>query len=68
MTERPADSVAEPLLVSAPEAARLLGISPRLLWTLTRDGDVPSIHIGRRVLYSPDALRGWIAEKSESEQ
>jgi excisionase family DNA binding protein len=51
----------EPLLVSRNEAARLLGISQRKLFDLTRDGIVPAIRLGERgVRYSPDALRTFI--------
>ncbi len=48
------------LLVSAANAAGLLSISPRTLWTLTNDGIVPHVRIGRRVMYSRTALRKWI--------
>ena len=55
------ETVSEPLLVSAREAARRLGISERLLWSLTNAGDIPHVRINRRVLYSPEDLRDWIA-------
>jgi excisionase family DNA binding protein len=50
----------ERLLVDAPEAARLLSISLRLLWTYTADGRIPSVRIGRRVLYPVAKLRAWL--------
>lgn len=50
----------EPLLVSAAVATELLGVSPRTLWTLTHEGGLPHVKMGRRVLYSPDSLRAWI--------
>jgi excisionase family DNA binding protein len=50
----------QPLLVDALTAARLLGISPRLLWSLTRKGEIRHVRIGRRVLYDPPDLRTWI--------
>jgi excisionase family DNA binding protein len=56
-------AVAPPLLVDAREAARLLSVSARTLWRLTKDGEVPSVRIGRRVLFAPDALRAWVAVK-----
>ena len=37
-----------PLLISATQAAKTLGISPRSLWTLTRAGTIPFIQLGRR--------------------
>lgn len=48
------------LLVSAANAAGLLSICPRTLWTLTNEGKVPHVRIGRRVMYSRTALRKWI--------
>lgn len=48
------------LLVSAADAAKLLSISPRTLWSLTRQGEIPSCRLGGRVLYSEDSLREWI--------
>ncbi len=46
-----------PLLVDALEAARLLNISPRTLWQLTKDNEIRCRRIGRRTLYSLEALR-----------
>jgi excisionase family DNA binding protein len=51
-----------PLLVDAREAARLLSISPRALWQLTNQGDMPVIRIGRAVRYDVAALGRWVAE------
>ncbi len=42
------------------DAAKALGISPRLLWQLTHDGTIPSIKLGRAVLYRRDALVAWL--------
>lgn len=39
-----------PLLVSVPEAARLLGVGTTFGWALVRSGEMPSIKLGRRVL------------------
>jgi excisionase family DNA binding protein len=38
------------LLFSVPQGARVLGISPRLLWELVKRGEVPTRTIGRRRL------------------
>jgi excisionase family DNA binding protein len=53
------------LLIPAPEAARLLSISRRLLWSLTRSGEIPCVRIRRRVLYDPALLRRYIASRTE---
>ncbi len=39
-----------PLLLSVPEAARLLGVGVTFGWMLVHNGDVPSVRLGRRVL------------------
>jgi len=49
-----------PLLISAPAAADILGISKRTLWSLTNRNAVPSKRIGRSVRYCPAELRAWI--------
>jgi excisionase family DNA binding protein len=54
------------LLLNADEASEALSLSPRKIWELTRDGDLPSIRIGRSVRYDVEALREWIARKSQS--
>lgn len=56
-----APSASEPLLVSAAAAAELLGVSARTLWSLTHAGDMPFVRMGRRIMYSPESLRSWIA-------
>jgi len=55
-----APAPAPPLLWDAIETARQLHISPRTLWSLTRAGKVPHLHIGRQIRYSPAALERWI--------
>lgn len=49
----------EQISLSAIDAARLLGISARSLWTLTKSGRVPHLRLGGRVTYPADALREW---------
>src|SRR5579871_1279518 len=46
----------EPLLISVPQAARLLGIGPTLAWELVHTRVIPSVKLGRRVLVSRTAL------------
>lgn len=50
----------ERLLVDLRTAAGLLGLSPRTVWALTAEGDLPCARVGRRLLYSPEALRHWV--------
>ncbi len=57
----------EPFLVDATEAARLLSISTRTLWTMTDRGEIPCVRIGRAMRYSVDDLRAWIERARTSE-
>ena len=49
-------------LLSAQDAAALLGISPRTLrrWRQMREGP-PWVPIGRKVVYRVQAVRAWLA-------
>ena len=49
-----------PLAVGRSEAASMLGISERLLWTWTKSGMIPHVRIGTRVLYPVEQLRVWL--------
>jgi len=53
-----------PLLINAREAARLLGLSERTLWSMTASGEIPHVRIRRSVRYSPHDLAAWIAAKT----
>jgi excisionase family DNA binding protein len=46
---------------SVDEAARMVGVSDRLLEQYIARGDLACIRVGRRVLLSPDAVRAWLA-------
>ncbi|MCA8998864.1 MAG: helix-turn-helix domain-containing protein [Planctomycetaceae bacterium] len=52
------------------EAAKALGISPRLLWQLTNDGHIPCVRIGtgkrKTVLYPVNVLEDWLEEQSKA--
>ncbi len=52
------------LAVNRREAAAMLGISERLLWTYTNAGTIPHARIGTRVLYPVSKLRAWLDEQS----
>lgn len=52
------------LLVTAREAARLLSIGERTLWTLTNQGRIQATKINRAVRYSVAALEAFIAAQT----
>ena len=51
----------EPLLIDAKDAAALLAIGTRKLWSLTNSGQIPHVRIGRLIRYAPADLQAWIA-------
>lgn len=55
-----------PILVSSVEAAKLLGITQRLLRELTASGQLPHVRLGERVIrYRPADLDAWAADRSQ---
>jgi len=54
------------LLVTAREAAKMLSICEKTLWTLTKNGQIPSVRIGAAVRYDPRDLTRWIDSAKKS--
>jgi len=65
-------TIQSPLALRPREAAKALGISPRLLWQLTHDGHIPCARIGtgkrRTVLYPVNGLQAWLTRQTEVEK
>lgn len=61
-----------PLAMRPRDAAKALGISPRLLWQLTHDGNIPCVRIGtgkrRTVLYPTTELLAWLSQQVAAAQ
>jgi hypothetical protein len=60
-----------PALAMRPrEAAAALGISPRLLWQLTKDGVIPCVRVGvgkrKTILYPIPILQKWLADQAQT--
>ncbi|GBF68269.1 DNA binding domain excisionase family [Lawsonibacter asaccharolyticus] len=53
----------EPLAVSAPEAARLLGVSKPTVYQMMNREDFPAFKVGARTLISVEGLREWIRKQ-----
>ncbi|MAX23389.1 MAG: DNA-binding protein [Phycisphaeraceae bacterium] len=62
------DVAVQRLLLKPNEAAEMLAISPRLLWSITDSGELPCLRIGRLVRYDPTDLKVWINAQKQSEQ
>lgn len=56
------------LLLTTPEAARNLSVSPRKLWALTASGEIPCVRIGRAVRYSVNDLANFVAANTKGGQ
>lgn len=47
------------------DAAKALGIGERLLWEMTKNGEIPCVRIGTRlVIYPVDVLRDWLKSRA----
>ena len=53
----------EPLAVSAPEAARLLGVSKPTVYQMMNREDFPAFKVGARTLISVEGLRERIRKQ-----
>ena len=58
----------EPLLLTVRQAAKVLSISERTLWSLTASGEIPAVRFGRSVRYDRIDLRRWIERAKNSEK
>ena len=56
----------EPLVLTVPEAARLLRISRNSAYAAVKAGEIPSFHIGRRVLIPRHALLALVASDTRA--
>ncbi len=63
-------TLSSPLALRPREAAKALGISPRLLWQLTKNGQIPCVRVGdgkrQTVLYPLAVLQAWLARQAET--
>ena len=51
-------------LLTVQEAATLLRVKPRWIYKMARDGEMPSVRLGRHVRIDEQALQHWIRERS----
>ncbi len=49
-------TIEAPLLVSVPEAARLLSVGTTFAWEMVHNGELPTVKLGRRVLVPRAAI------------
>ncbi len=53
------------IAISVEEAAQLLGLCPKTVYTLTKRDDFPSFKAGTRTIISVDGLRAWALREAE---
>lgn len=58
--------MAEKLTLSVEEAAEMLGVCTKTLYTMTHRADFPTIKIGRRTRISYEGLREWVQKNTNS--
>jgi len=58
------DSAVMPLALKPAQAARALGISERLLWTKTNQGQIPHLKLGKRTIYPVGELEKWLGAEA----
>ena len=54
-----------PLMLNAEIAKDVLGISISSAYELMRRKDIPSVHIGNRMIVPKDKLREWIGKEAD---
>ena len=54
------------LVLSIPETAHALAVSPRHIARLVASGELPSIRLGRRRVIRREALRSWLTGKEQA--
>lgn len=59
-------NIVPPVSVSVPHAAVLLGVSTRTVWALVRDGTLPALHIGQRVLCKYSSLIEFVDSRADT--
>lgn len=47
------------------ETAEALGLSPRTVADLVRNGEIPAARVGTRWIISPKAVQRWLEKRSE---
>lgn len=49
------------LLLTAKEAAALLGVSTRTLWRLSASGDLPCVHVGKATRWRRSDVEKYVS-------
>jgi len=55
----------EPILLKRPDAAKMLNVSKKTVFNLTKSGMIPCVRIGRAVRYPVQALHDYIENQTK---
>lgn len=53
------------IAITVTEAAKLLGMCSKTVYTLTRRADFPAFRAGGRIVISVEGLREWVKKQAE---
>lgn len=59
-------NVSEKVLWTLEETAKKLSISRRTCWQMTKNGELPTVRIGRRLLISPKDVDQWVNRQRQA--
>lgn len=54
-------------LLTVPEVAEMLRVSPKTLYVWVERGDFPSLRVGGRIRFDPLGVRRWLEAKARKE-
>lgn len=59
--------MSERLTISVSEAARRLGVSKTLMYTISKRSDFPAFQLGSRIVVSEQGLAAWVEAQAKKE-
>jgi len=65
MFQQRTEQTIQPMLLNTRQTARLLNISERTVFALTKSGELPSVKIGRCLRFSVSDLEAFVQKASE---
>ncbi|MCT2537127.1 helix-turn-helix domain-containing protein [Aquibacillus koreensis] len=52
--------------ITAKEVAKYIGVHTDTIYDLVREGCFPHIRFGRKILFSKEAIDGWVRDQSNA--
>ena len=57
------DETMETCMITVKDVAKYLGVHTDTIYDLVREGSLPHIRFGRKILFSKEAIDRWVSEK-----